>query len=241
MRGNATLAESQIEAFIQWVGSVQMSESANVSSAPDGIAGALPSSPTCPVVGPDGKAIAAASQAAPGAGAQPGTAACPVVGAKGKMPAASGATEPVVAAPAAALEKPQIKMEAPVGWKTVPPSTMRYASFAVTNDGGESADISVSTFGGEGGGDLENVNRWRQQIGLEAIGAGELKGMIVPVPCKDGEILTVDMTGREARILAGWARVDGKSWFFKLAGAKQLSEAQKGNFVKFLQSVQFHP
>ena len=118
---------------------------------------------------------------------------------------------------------------------------MRYASFAVTNDGGESADISVSTFGGEGGGDLENVNRWRQQIGLEAIGAGELKGMIVPVPCKDGEILTVDMTGREARILAGWARVDGKSWFFKLAGAKQLSEAQKGNFVKFLQSVQFHP
>ena len=99
----------------------------------------------------------------------------------------------------------------------------------------------MSTFGGDGGGDLENVNRWRQQVGLEPIGAGELKGLIVPVTCKDAEILTVDMTGLNARILAGWTRVGGRSWFFKLVGPDRLTAAQKTGFVKFLQSAQFQP
>lgn len=197
MRGNAALAESQKEGFIQWIGTVRLAE------------------PVVGTVPPPADPAAAAPMAT---------------------------TDPVAATmPAAGPEKQQIKYEAPAGWKTVPPASMRYASFAVAGQNGESADISVSFLGGDGGGDLGNVNRWRSQIGLGNIDEGGLKSLIVPVQGKDGEILTVDMPGPKARILAGWARVDGKSWFFKLVAPDQLASGEKAGFVKFLESVQFHP
>jgi len=153
----------------------------------------------------------------------------------------SGAATPVMPDHSAGAEKPRIKWESPQGWKTVAPTTMRYASFSVAGQDGESADISVSVFEGEGGGDLENVNRWRGQLGLEPVDAGALKTLIVPVKCKDAEISTVDMSGPKARILAGWAKMEGKSWFFKLIAPDRMAGKEKANFVKFLQSVQFHP
>ena len=79
------------------------------------------------------------------------------------------------------------------------------------------------------------------QVGLGEVGDAELKSLIVPVQGKGGEILTVDMTGPKGRILAGWARIDGKSWFFKLLAPDRLAGAEKAGFVKFLESVQFHP
>ncbi|MEI6322750.1 MAG: hypothetical protein WCP60_06575 [bacterium] len=143
--------------------------------------------------------------------------------------------------PASAEKKPQIKWFAPKDWKSAPPSAMRYASFTTVGKNGESGDVSVSVFAGEGGGDLANVNRWRSQLGLEALKAEELKSMIVPIACQDGEILSVDMNGAKARVLAGWARIDGKSWFFKLIGPAEVVEVEKAKFEAFLKSVQFHP
>ena len=61
---------------------------------------------------------------------------------------------------------PQIKWKTPEGWTEVPPSSMRYASFSVSGEEGGKIDISVVTFPGEGGSNADNVNRWRQQIGL---------------------------------------------------------------------------
>lgn len=171
----------------------------------------------------------------------------PVEAAATTQPAASAApmaaTPPVAAAPApeAGAQKPQIKWEAPEGWKSVAPTAMRYASFSVAGQNGESADVSVSVFGGDGGGDLGNVNRWRSQIGLGEIGAGELKALIVPVAGKDNEILTVDMAGPKGRILAGWAKTEGNTWFFKLIAPDNLASAEKAGFLKFLGSVQLHP
>jgi len=194
MRGNAPLAESQKEAFIQWIGSVRMNEAEGAPMA------AAPAAPSMAAAVP-------AVQPAPG-------------------------TEP---------QKEQIKWEVPEGWSAGAASAMRYASFAVAGQNGEKADISVSVFGGDGGGDLGNVNRWRSQIGLGAVADAELKSLIVPVAGKDSEILTVDMTGPKGRILAGWARIDGRSWFFKLIAPEQMAGSQKAGFQKFLESVQFQP
>ncbi|TSA34151.1 MAG: hypothetical protein D4R65_06665 [Verrucomicrobiaceae bacterium] len=196
MRGNAPLAESQKDGFIQWIGSVRMNETA---SAPDPMAAApaapLPSMPSA-------------------------------------APAVPAAPEP---------QKEQIKWEVPAGWNAGAAAAMRYASFAVAGQNGEKADISVSVFGGDGGGDLGNVNRWRSQIGLGEVADGELKSLVVPVAGKDSEILTVDMTGPKGRILAGWARIGGRSWFFKLIAPDQLAGSEKAGFQKFLESVQFQP
>lgn len=135
-------------------------------------------------------------------------------------------------------DKPQIKWDVPQGWSPAPASAMRYASFAAETNG-EKADISVVTFAGDGGSDADNVNRWRQQIGLPAVEAGALDSMIVPVQGSEISVSMVDMSGATARVLAGWTRHDGRVWFFKLTGPKTVVEQEKSNFVKFLQSVRF--
>lgn len=140
--------------------------------------------------------------------------------------------------PPATSEKPEIKWEVPPGWSPSPVSAMRYASFAAEKNG-EKADISVVTFPGDGGGDVENLNRWRQQIGLPAIGAELLKPMITPVQAGDVRIDTIDMAGASARLLAGWTRHGGRAWFFKLTGPPNLVEQEKPKFAAFLQSVRF--
>ena len=140
--------------------------------------------------------------------------------------------------PPANSDKPEIKWDVPPGWSSAPASAMRYVSFMAEKDG-EKADISVVTFPGDGGGDVENVNRWRQQIGLPAIGAELLKPMITPVHAGDLHIDTIDMAGANARVLAAWTRHNGRAWFFKLTGPPNLVEQEKPKFMAFLQSIRF--
>jgi hypothetical protein len=134
---------------------------------------------------------------------------------------------------------PQIKWSLPDGWSEGIPSTMRYASFAATEENGEKVDISVVTFPGDGGNDLDNVNRWRQQIGLADVDAAELNSIIAPFQGNQINFSTADMIGPNSRTLAAWVRREGRSWFFKLTGPKDAVEKQKPNFVRFLQSIRF--
>jgi hypothetical protein len=140
--------------------------------------------------------------------------------------------------PPANSDKPEIKWEVPPGWSPAPASAMRYASFTAEKNG-EKADISVVTFPGDGGGDVENVNRWRQQIGLPAVGAELLQSMITPVHAGDIHLDTIDMAGASARVLAAWTRHNGRAWFFKLTGPANIVEEEKPRFAAFLQSIRF--
>ena len=141
-------------------------------------------------------------------------------------------------APPASSDKSDIKWEVPPGWSPAPPAPMRYASFAVEKNG-EKADISVVTFTGEGGTDADNINRWRQQIGLPAAEASALNAMIVPVTAGEIKFSTVDLAGETARMLVGWTRHGGRAWFFKVTGPKTVVEQEKATFIAFLQSVRF--
>jgi hypothetical protein len=116
---------------------------------------------------------------------------------------------------------------------------MRYASFAVTGSGAEKVDISVVTFPGDGGDDLGNINRWRQQIGLAGLEAAAAHSMITPVKGAGTEFSAVDFAGANSRVMAAWIRRDDRTWFFKLTGPTAAVEKEKPNFVKFLQSVRF--
>jgi hypothetical protein len=163
------------------------------------------------------------------------------VGSARSLEAKAGPTAvPATANAASDSDEPPVKWEVPDNWKVVPASSMRYASFAVSGENGEAGDISVIVFPGDGGGDLDNVNRWRQQIGLPPLDANQLNSSIVLVNGHDASISTVVMTGASAGIVAGWVRSGGRVWFFKLSGPTRLVTTEKANFVKFLESVQFH-
>jgi len=130
--------------------------------------------------------------------------------------------------------KPQIKWDVPPDWSPGPASAMRYASFAAPSG---NVDISVVTFPGDGGDDLGNINRWRQQLGLPPADANASN--IVPLKTNETTFSTIDITGANTRTVAAWTRKDGRAWFFKLTGPTNGVEKERPNFVKFVQSVRF--
>lgn len=136
-------------------------------------------------------------------------------------------------------DQPQIKWTVPAGWSPAPASAMRYASFTAAESTGGKIDISVVTFPGDGGSDLDNVNRWRQQVGLPPTDGPAMNSLIIPLKTAAENFSSVDLTGTDSRMLAAWTRHDGRAWFFKLTGPIAAVEKEKSNFVKFIHSVQF--
>ena len=153
---------------------------------------------------------------------------------EGRAPAMAGAEMPQGDAPA-----PQIKWKTPDGWTEVPPTSMRYASFNAAAPNGGKIDISVVTFPGDGGSDSDNVNRWRQQIGLPPLNDNQVRDLIVPINANT-EFSTLDMTSGDSRVVAAWTRRDGRSWFFKMSGPASALETEKSKFLEFIRSIHFH-
>ena len=163
--------------------------------------------------------------------------------AKRSFDAAPNAAGGMGASAAAENARPVVEWTLPTGWFDRKGDAMRIGSFAVTNQAGKSADISVIPLSGLAGGDLGNVNRWRGQVGLAPITAEDLPGLSenVPVGTLTGKLydLAASSSNGAVRMLVAVARQDEASWFFKMLGDDALVASQKGNFQAFLKSVRF--
>jgi hypothetical protein len=138
---------------------------------------------------------------------------------------------------------PKLQWKLPAGWEEVPPGQIRVASFRVAGTGGKQADVSVVPLPGEAGSDLDNVNRWRSQVGLPPIAAEELPKLAQtveiarqPAPLYE-QAGPVPGSGETNRILAAVLRRGGVAWFFKMTGDDALVAQQKPQFVQFLNSL----
>jgi hypothetical protein len=122
---------------------------------------------------------------------------------------------------------------------------MRSASFRVAGKDGKQADVSVIPLPGLAGSDLDNVNRWRGQVGLPGVSEAELAKLAQPVeifgqPASLYELAGANAgSGEKTRILAAITRRDGAAWFFKMTGDDELVVQQKPVFIEFLKSVNF--
>ena len=160
------------------------------------------------------------------------------------------------AAPAAAQSGgPQLKWSLPDGWTTKPAGEMRLASFSAPGKNGNAVDISVVPLPGMAGGDLNNVNRWRGQVGLDPISEADLPKQGQPVAVGDSQAVLYDLSGTPAaaggmgaittgadgkgRILAVGLHREDMMWFFKATGDDDSVGLQKDNFISFLKSLQF--
>jgi hypothetical protein len=137
-----------------------------------------------------------------------------------------------------------IHWTAPAGWEEQAASGMRVGSFTVTQDG-KRADVSVIPLAGVSGSELDNVNRWRGQVGLPPVSPEKLsesgeKVEIGSMPAALYDLAGTDpQTKQPMRILASILSTGGTAWFFKMSGADTMVEAQKPAFKQFLKSVQF--
>jgi hypothetical protein len=130
---------------------------------------------------------------------------------------------------------------APAHWETKASSAMRRGSYAVTGIDGASADMSITAFPGDVGGELANLNRWRGQILLPPLSESALSANTTTLKVGSLDFTVVDFTSTTSsapeRILGALVSFEGNTWFFKLKGPAQLVEANKSAFLQLLQSV----
>jgi hypothetical protein len=134
----------------------------------------------------------------------------------------------------------------PAGWTQDPqPRPMRVATVNVEANGSK-GELIVTRFRTGGFGSMvDNLNRWRQQVGLPPV---KDEKEVTPEKATVGgaEAKVYDFTGPAAGGNAAKRnRVvvvetpGGDTWFFRFAGGADLVENQRGNFDSLLQSVKF--
>jgi hypothetical protein len=135
-----------------------------------------------------------------------------------------------------------LSWQAPEGWAQKAAGAMRKASYSVPGSDGDS-DLSVTAFPGDVGGELANVNRWRGQIALSPLSAGELDGAVTRLDQGGLKITLVELFSagdpKNKAILGAIIPFGGATWFFKLSGPGTSVKAAKPAFLDFLHSV--HP
>jgi hypothetical protein len=139
---------------------------------------------------------------------------------------------------------PHPQWTVPPNWQEQPPSQMLLAKFLITGTEGR-ADVNVSVLGGAGGGLRENVNRWRQQLGLEPLDEAGINRLVTAIELPGGRASLVDMdgtdarTGQPARLIGAIVPREGETWFYKLMGSGPVAEREKASFIRFVQSVKY--
>ncbi|HEY0862812.1 MAG TPA: hypothetical protein VGD97_01815 [Lacunisphaera sp.] len=130
---------------------------------------------------------------------------------------------------------------APAAWKAKPGSAMRKGSYTIGAEGGPAADLAITAFPGDVGGDLANVNRWLGQLGRPPIAATELAGVLTPLAGAGVAMQVVDLAGGTAeaplRMLGAIVPHQGATWFFKLTGPEAVVAPEKAAFLEFLKTV----
>ncbi|MFP4157825.1 MAG: hypothetical protein ACLFU4_09440 [Opitutales bacterium] len=136
----------------------------------------------------------------------------------------------------AAAAAPELRYEVPTEWEEFPPQSIRKANFRVEDASGR-AEIAVTTFPGDVGGLLANVNRWRGQIELDPIQEDALDALTQPTVISNHRGTLVSLQGPNESILGGILRFHGNTWFFKMQGATGTVNAQADAMDRFLASV----
>jgi hypothetical protein len=200
----------------------------------------------------------------PAGAAQPATGADPHAGMPGMLPGGTAGADPHAGIPGmapggdphagltaeqlAAVGAPpasRITDTAPAHWKKQATSSMRQASYLIEGEGGNSVDVSLIILGGAAGGNLDNVNRWRGQLGQAPVDEATLKQTAKELTIPAGPAIMVDIEGlaegadakKDGRMVGVIASREGDAWFYKMRGNAALTAAEKDNFLTWVQSV----
>lgn len=149
---------------------------------------------------------------------------------------------PVPAASAGATSQPAaaaggVRWTLPSGWEERQGGgDMRYATLTPP---GVKAEVTVVKLSGPAGGELANVNRWRNQLGLAPLGAPELAPAREVLGTAAGELAVYDFSSsaKKLRTVAGLTSVEGETWFFKLTGDADAVASVRPAFLDLLGSI----
>lgn len=143
------------------------------------------------------------------------------------------------------------KFSLPPSWKSVPAQGMRKAEFVV-NEGPHEARVTMFLFPADAGPmisePLDNINRWRGEIGLSPLTKESLAAAIQPIEI-DGKQATYapmipdpakqEETQAKEATLAAILKTGDQVWFVKMRGERELVKKHEDEFKAFLKSLKF--
>lgn len=138
-----------------------------------------------------------------------------------------------------------LSWDIPAGWQVTAPLPMRLINFDL---GGGVNQCYISILGGDGGGTMKNVNRWRQQMGQPPLGLDEFAGL-ERIPMLEGTALTLEIEGPyqgmgsaaidDALMLGVIRELPERTVFVKMIGDRDALTDHQGTFYEFCQSIRF--
>ncbi len=144
-----------------------------------------------------------------------------------------------------------LKFDKPDSWQSLPPSQFLKLGFQVV-DGSKTAKVSVSEFSASSApliaDPLENINRWRSEVGLPPLGPDAVDKAVEPIEIDGHAARYVALipegseadTSADARgTLGAMVKIGDAVWFFKISGNPALVAAKQDEFKAFLTSVKF--
>lgn len=144
---------------------------------------------------------------------------------------------PISGAPGFEVNAAPIHWTTPAGWKELPATSIRIGNFLIAGDNNKKAEVAVTSFPGHVGTELDNVNRWRREIGLGPLGESSISFQKVTVDGKEGKLY--DLSGKLGSTVVVSLPQGESTWFFKLRGDKQIVDVAKLAFLEFLKSIRF--
>ena len=129
-------------------------------------------------------------------------------------------------------------MDSSSGWKETGPRSgfVPVLTAFTLDDGPPKTEATVLAMRGGTGDLLENVNRWRGQVGAQPLTKLDAGQPMVKVGGVEG--MYFDIEGK-LRMLMVMAKRGDQTWYFKLMGKPDVVAKNKAAFEGFIQSVQF--
>ena len=139
--------------------------------------------------------------------------------------------------------KGQLAFNTPPGWSNAGDRPMRELTFLVGNSA-DPAEVMVTRLPGTSFGTiLDNINRWRAQVGLAPAAKVEDQPS-EKIKLAGADAAYFDFVGpgtpekSNRRMLLAMTVNSNEVWFFKIIGPQQLVAAEKKNFEDFLKSIE---
>jgi hypothetical protein len=161
-------------------------------------------------------------------------------------PGAAAPPGAMASTPVATASGPGLTWTPPANWSAKQgASAMRKATYTIKTEGipGE-AELAITAFPGDVGGELANVNRWRGQMSLPPISEADLGSALTRIEKNGLKISVLDVVGTGAnaqRMLGAMVPHAGSTWFFKLLGPDAVVAKAKPEFMAFLETVKPAP
>jgi hypothetical protein len=165
-------------------------------------------------------------------------------------PFAGGTTAPVTSAPVATApaggpaestaratsSSSKVTYDTPEGWTAGPTTQFRQAAFTVA-DGDKKVEITVIPLPSGSGTLLQNVDRWRGMVGLEATTDADLAKTAKKIETLGVTGDYVELAGPEGTILGVVVPVKDQIWYIKLQGDSDLAKRENARFQEFVKSL----